>query len=48
MLMDGDEYEGEPDKDELDHCFMKLMNEFGEETIMSEEEEEDNDVIPPH
>ncbi|KAG2263667.1 hypothetical protein Bca52824_070746 [Brassica carinata] len=44
MLMDGDEYEGEPDKDELDHCFMKLMNEFGEETIMSEEEEEE--VIP--
>ncbi|KAG2263503.1 hypothetical protein Bca4012_014568 [Brassica carinata] len=47
LLMDGDEYEGEPDKEELDHCFKKLMNEFGGETIMSEEEEEE-DVIPPH
>ncbi|KAH0934913.1 hypothetical protein HID58_012030 [Brassica napus] len=47
MLMDGDEYEGELDKEELDHCFMKLMNEFGGETIMSEEEEEE-DVMPPH
>nr|VDC82659.1 unnamed protein product [Brassica rapa] len=48
MLLDGDEYEGEPDKEELDHCFMKLMNEFGGETIMSEEEEEEEDVMPPH
>ncbi|XP_056863236.1 uncharacterized protein LOC130510690 [Raphanus sativus] len=48
LLMDGDEYEGEPDKEELDHCFMKLMNEFGGETIMSEEEEEEEDIIPPH
>ncbi|KAJ0248841.1 hypothetical protein HA466_0158850 [Hirschfeldia incana] len=47
LLMDGDEYEGEPDKEEIDHCFMKLMKEFGGETIMSEEEEDD-DVIPPH
>ncbi|KAL0738360.1 hypothetical protein Bca4012_014570 [Brassica carinata] len=48
LLMDGDEYEEEPDKEELDHCFMKLMNEFGgEKTIMSEEEEEE-EVIPPH
>ena len=33
---------------ELDHCFMKLMNEFGGETIMSDEEEEEEDVMPPH
>ena len=41
MLLDGDEYEGEPDKEELDHCFMKLMNEFGGE-------EEEEDVMSPH
>ncbi|KAL0890428.1 hypothetical protein Bca101_014411 [Brassica carinata] len=46
LLMDGDEYE-EPDKEELDYCFMKLMKEFGGETVMSDEEEEE-DVIPPH
>ncbi|KAF8048737.1 hypothetical protein N665_2421s0006 [Sinapis alba] len=45
LLMDGDEYEEETDKEELDNCFMKLMNEFGGETMS---EEEDDDVIPPH
>ncbi|CAH8305738.1 unnamed protein product [Eruca vesicaria subsp. sativa] len=49
LLIDGSEmndYEAEP---ELDHCFMKLMNEFGRETMSEEaddDEEEEEDPTP--
>ena len=42
LLMDGSEmndYEAEPD---LDNCFMKLMNEFGNDTMSDDEEEEED------
>ncbi|KAF8082680.1 hypothetical protein N665_0812s0010 [Sinapis alba] len=47
LLMDGsemDDYEAEP---ELDNCFMKLMDEFGKDTMSEEaDEEEEEDPTP--
>ncbi|CAH8385257.1 unnamed protein product [Eruca vesicaria subsp. sativa] len=48
LLMDGDEYKGEADKEEIDHCFMKLMNEFGGETMPDEEEEDPRQLTKRH
>ncbi|KAG2247837.1 hypothetical protein Bca4012_088949 [Brassica carinata] len=47
LLMDGSEmndYEVEP---ELDNCFMKLMNEFGKDTMSDDDEEEEEEDPTP-